>query len=136
MRCVHFKIYELVSQLYYEGYPEYKLWWLFDDRALITLDLLRTQYGKMTVNDWKFGGQYQFRGFRPSGSSVGSEFSQHKFGRAFDVKFGDVPVGVVRQDCIDRRFDCFKHIKAIELNVSWFHFDCRNYEGELLTFVP
>ena len=136
MRCRHFKIWELVPQNYYEGYSEYKLWWLFDDRALLTLDMLRDQYGEMIINNWRSGGQYQYRGFRPANSTTGSEFSQHKYGRAFDIKFLDIPVGVVQQDCIDKKYDCFKYITAIELNTSWLHFDCRNYEGDLLTFVP
>jgi hypothetical protein len=133
-KCEYFKIYELVPKAYYEGYPEYKLWWLFDDRALMTLDLLRKQYGKIVANDWYFGGIYQERGIRPEDSITGALFSQHKYGRAFDLKFKDIPVGVVRQDCIAKRYDCFKYITAIEIEVSWFHFDTRNNTGDLITF--
>ena len=136
MRCKHFKIWELVPPNLYGGYDEYKLWWLFDDRILLTLDMLHDQYGKIVINDWKNGGDLKEGGYRLSTSSIGALFSQHKYGRAADAKFLDVPVGVVRQDCIDRRYDCFKFITAIELGVNWFHFDVRNTDSEeLLTFA-
>lgn len=133
-RCKFFKIYELVPKMYHETYPENKLWLLFDNRVLLTLDLLREQYGKVVVNDWYFGGEFQLRGFRPADTTVGVQFSQHKFGRAFDCKFIDTPVGVVRQDCIDKRYECFKYITAIETGIPWFHFDTRNNDGKLITF--
>ena len=137
MRCKYFKIWELVPKALYNGYEEYKLWWLFDERALWTLDALRDQYGKMVVNDWKSGGEYQERGYRLGGSATGALMSQHKYGRAFDCKFLDAPVAVVRQDCIDRRYPCFEKITAIEIGISWFHFDLRNSDSdELLTFTP
>jgi hypothetical protein len=137
MRCKHFKVWELVPKGLYESSEEYKLWWLFDDRALITLDMLRDQYGKMVINDWKLDGQYQERGLRLPRTTTGALFSQHKYGRAFDIKFIDSPTTVVRQDCIDKKYDCFKFITAIELNISWFHFDVRNTDSkELLTFTP
>jgi hypothetical protein len=136
VKCKHFKIFELVPKSLYNGFEEYKLWWLFDDRALWTLDALRDQYGKMIVNDWYFGGIYQERGFRLGGSLTGALMSQHKYGRAFDCKFLDAPVGVVRQDCIEGKYDCFDRITAIELGVSWFHFDLRNSDSDkLLTFL-
>lgn len=133
-RCEHFKIYELVPREYYEGYSEHKLWLLFDDRALKTLDALRNQYGRITINTWKSGGQYNESGLRSAGTETGAVFSQHKFGRAFDAKFKDAPVGVVRKDCIDKRYDCFLLVSAIELGVKWFHFDTRNNVGDLITF--
>jgi len=137
MRCRHFKIFELVPKDLHEKYEEYKLWWLFDDRVLITLDMLRDQYGHMLMNNWNRGGDRDEAGYRVSSTTTGAPFSQHKFGRAADPKFLDMPVGVVRQDCIDRKYDCFKYITAIELGVNWFHFDVRNTDSEqLLTFKP
>jgi hypothetical protein len=133
-KCTFFRIYELVPKELHETKPTWKLWTLFDDRALITLDRLRSRYGKMTINDWYFGGEYQLRGFRPFDSGTGAEFSQHKFGRAFDCKFSDISNEEVIQECIDKKYGCFDLITAIETGVSWFHFDIRNNTDKLIIF--
>jgi hypothetical protein len=105
----------------------------FDDRALKTIDMLRDRYGPVIINDWKFGGSNYYRGFRPYTTSIGAEYSQHRLGRAFDCKFKYISVEEVRNDI---KFDPFKrefqHITCIEDNVSWLHFDVRNWNKKLL----
>lgn len=131
--CEHFKIYELVPKEF-EHVPDSKLWLLFDDRALKTLDMLRKEFGPVTINNWKVGGLLSQRGFRTA--NVGAVFSQHRFGRAFDCNFKNVSVEEVRQQCKLNQKKCFKYITAIEDDVSWFHFDVRNNDGVLLIFNP
>jgi len=137
---MYFRIEELVSPEIINTPPfdsrKDLLWWLFDDRILITADRLRGRYGRMLCNTWLWGGSTKYRGFRPSGCPVGSKWSQHKFGRALDLVPLDTGVDDIRANIIngeDR--EAHKYVTAIELKVSWLHLDCRNNTG-LLKFSP
>ncbi|MBU1621811.1 MAG: hypothetical protein KJ604_20335, partial [Gammaproteobacteria bacterium] len=92
-KCEHFHLVELLPKLFYnENITKYKdnLWGLFDLRTLITLDRLRKRYGKTYMNDWKWGGNNDSKGFRPPEDPEGAKLSQHRFGRAADPKFESV----------------------------------------------
>ena len=103
-----------------------KLWLMFDYRILWTYDKLRKRYGKITMNDWLWGGHNQYRGWRPFDCPVGAKLSQHKFGRAGDGIF-TMPAEEIRQDILKHQNDYdFQYISVIEGNVSWLHCDCRN----------
>jgi len=132
MRCKHFKIWELVPKVLFESYEEHKLWYLLDDRILLTADLLREQYGKILINNWKTGGDFQERGFRVNHAVTTASLSQHFYGRAIDCSFLDIPLFVVIEDCKAKRYDCFKYITAIEIGITWFHGDCRNSDSDKL----
>lgn len=133
----HFQPYELVPESTYDqfvGEPgdviSLNFWNLFDSRILITADRMREYYGrKIIANSWWWGGSTEYRGFRPSGSGVGAEWSQHKFGRALDV----VIVGMDTEDVVNQILNTphahpFEYITALELNVQWLHFDVRNWD--------
>jgi hypothetical protein len=73
---------------------------------------------------------------RTEGSPFGTEYSQHRFGRAADCIFADVTAEQVRQDVLDNPDDeDFKYITSIELGVDWFHFDVRNC-NRIMTYYP
>jgi|TARA_Y100000310_G_scaffold191970_1_gene191906 hypothetical protein len=136
-KCVHFKIYELVPPGVYRIRGE-KAWELLDDRALITLDMLRDNHGKITVNDWFWGGNYKYSGYRPKDCKEGSKLSQHRMGRAFDLKFIQSHITIVRNDILNNPRK-YPEITAVELNTpTWLHFDVRNYDTSqgILTFKP
>jgi len=123
------------TYLYYEGRRE-KAWRLFDPRILWTADRLRELYGPVYVNNWFWGGPNQWGGWRPGNCPKGAKFSQHKFGRALDLKFKNTTAEEVRADIRannDRPAPgAFRHITCIEKGVSWLHIDCRNYDGLLI----
>ena len=134
-KCDHFKIQELVSPGVYKDRGD-KAWELLDDRLLMTLDKLRERYGPIIVNNWANGGDRQWSGFRTPGSPFYSKYSQHSFGRAADCLFSRTTAGIVRQDILLKPFDsAFMLIGAIELGVSWLHFDVRNCD-RIKTFRP
>lgn len=127
----HFKLYELFPKDFYQEFKHEgdKMWWLLDDRGLMTLDMLRDRYGKVFMNNWYWGGDKQYRGYRPPDTRIGAEWSQHKFGRGFDSKFADLNAEDIRQDILNDPFDPdFEYITCIEMNVSWLHFDVRNWD--------
>jgi hypothetical protein len=107
---------------------------LLDDRLLITLDDLRKAYGSITINDWLWGGKNHWRGLRTSDSPVGTQYSQHRFGRAADCTFRHVSAEDVRADILNHP-DRFPLINSVELDTSWLHFDVRNCE-RIKTYRP
>lgn len=159
-KCKHFKLDELVPPEILDQVKDkpWKGWCMFDDRALITLDKLQEKYGTTTVNNYKWGGNRKYSGFRPHNCVIcdkcsncwaynvqfndncpkcdsyefkplGSKFSQHKFGRGFDLIFKHESAEKVREYVLSHS-DEFPFITAIELGVSWFHFDTRNMDRE------
>lgn len=120
-----------------------QIWRLMDYRVLWTLDMLREYFGTAVCNDYQWGGKNSYRVYRPAIDLIDVEHikqtgdikpawssftSQHCFGRAADCKFAFVTAADVRLDI--RRYpmaDRYKYITAIEDNVSWLHFDVRNW---------
>ena len=125
-QCRHFVIQELVPPQVYKDRGE-KAWELLDEKALRTLDALRDEFGPCTVNDWHIGGKRKWSGLRTIGCGVGTEYSQHRFGRAFDCLFRDAKAQTVREVVLRKRKSFFPYITGIETNITWFHFDCRNH---------
>lgn len=133
-KCKHFKIQELVPKHVYKDRGD-KAWYLLDDRALETLDQLREQFGPVTVNNWMWGGGRQWSGLRTEQSPVGTMYSQHRLGRAFDPLFR-VDIDEVRSYVLDHP-DEFPYIRGIEMKVAWLHFDLGNRPGNHInTYNP
>ena len=133
--CKHFDIEELVPpetmNLVSAG-DRWKLWMLFDPLALMTLDSLRDRYGTTYVNDWAIGRKDKYRGYRPYICRVGSQFSQHRRGAAFDLTFVSIDAYEVRGELkamtpMQLESAGFQYITRIEDSVSWFHFDMGNW---------
>lgn len=135
----HFKLVELVSKSDYDSLGE-KCWELLDERALITLDALREDLGRpITINTWKSGGQFNWRGYRSrayykSDSAYITSRSQHKFGRAFDFDVKGMSAEDVRQ-YIYKNKSKFPYISFIETEVNWVHIDTRNCRA-ITTWSP
>ena len=123
-KCKHFALHELIPPHVYEERGQ-KGWELLDDRALRTLDALRDRFGVITVNNWHWGGERKWSGLRTAESPYFSPYSQHTFGRAFDCVFHETTAEEVRQIILKDK-TAFTDICALELDVSWVHFDCRN----------
>lgn len=113
----------------------HRVWWLFDPRLLYIADRLRVRFGPMRINDWAMGGDLNYRGFRPEGCGVGSEFSDHKFGRALDLSAwnGSVSAVEMREAILaDPWHEDFQYITVIEMDVDWLHFGVRNRDKAAL----
>ena len=133
MKSKYFKLYELVDKDTYARYGE-KAWKFLDSRAIEMLDKLKEHFasGTITINNYHWKGDRQWSGLRTPKSMYFSQYSQHTFGRAFDCVFSDYDVNDVRDFIIANSAE-FPHIKGIELDVGWLHFDVRN-EDEVIKF--
>lgn len=132
-KCKHFKLEELVPPSIFRDYGE-RAWQFLDERALKMLDKLRAKFGKITVNDWEWGGTNKYRGFRPHYCTIGATQSQHRFGRGFDCIFEDTTAEEVRKYIMENPKE-FRFINSMEVDVSWLHFDVRNCQ-RILTYKP
>lgn len=157
----HFELHELVYPEIYEQYHRtnrlHLVWGILDRYALWTIDQLRKRYGSCTINNWyqktdkgftirKGSGVFIESGLRKDDTTTGSSLSQHKFGRAFDLKFRNIAApdivkemdnmglfksGSWRSDP-DPKFDPFRYLTTIERSLngvpcSWLHVDTRLY---------
>jgi hypothetical protein len=137
----HFSAKELVPPSVYDIRGDKSIQ-LFDTNALKLLDWLRDRYGSATVNDWAWSGNYSQSGLRTvefygSWEKYNKSFSQHKYGRAFDVKFKEATAQEIRED--------LKAVWAVvglgfpitlEDDVSWLHVDTRWQERAVTSFKP
>ena len=120
-----FELYELLSKDSHKKHKDNKFAWLmFDERLLHDLQNLRDLFGKITINDWYWGGNNEWRGIRTKESPWYSSTSQHSYGRAVDLIFNNVTAEQVRTYILSHQKD-FK-IRRLEKDVSWLHFDYGN----------
>lgn len=132
MKSEHFAIQELVPREIYEQRGKLA-WQLLDPTAVNVLNQLRDTFGPLTVNTWLWGGNFTLSGFRPPKSSVGAALSQHRFGRAFDVKPSNTTVQemykAIREEEEGWRSKGLTTLENIDLTPTWLHFDVR-WTGE------
>lgn len=131
--CRYFTIEELVPRSVYRDRSQ-KAWELLDTNMLKVIDRLRDKFGSMTINSWRWGGDREWSGLRTPDSPYFSLYSQHSFGRAFDIIFNDITVEEVREYILDNPEE-FPEIGGVELDTSWLHIDGRNYTG-IKRFTP
>jgi len=114
-----------------------KVW---DKRILITADRLRERYGPMLCNTYVFGGNHQFRGWRPWKCSVGATYSQHKFGRAIDLEPVQVTVNEIHADMRrrGREIPAFEYVGRVEdaPGMTWLHVDICMITFPIISMTP
>lgn len=99
--------------------------WFLDPRVITIAQLLRTRTAAITIN----GNGYNMSGFRPPYTKVGASLSQHRFGRAIDVKVkGWTPTEIQKE--IEDNFEIYQKaglttIENVEFTKTWNHLDCR-----------
>ena len=130
MANVLFKPYELVDRDTYSKFGDSSLMFI-DNRALETLDDLKTIFyrGTMVINNWHWNGDRQWSGLRTPESPYYSTYSQHSFGRAIDFVCSDYTPEEIRQFILNNN-DKFPHIRRLEKDVNWVHFDLANTGSE------
>jgi len=137
--CKHFKINELVPYDYYEKYKdqEWKLWMMFDDRALITIDLIREFIDiPIIINSQNYhGSKFDLSGVRPENANTGAMFSQHKFGRAFDLKFYSDKWTPEKLRLYMKEIGCFNEGFRNNFNYSFLDLKDYNKKDRLIDYI-
>lgn len=107
-------------------------WQLLDPDILRAADWLRGIFGPITVNNSYLGGRYSESGLRRWDTTVGATYSQHKFGRALDLKF-KAPVtpqqvyAHIMANQNEARANGITTVEDINRTPTWLHIDCRNW---------
>ena len=144
-QCEHFILQELVDRQTYLEYGD-KAWEFFDPRALFSLDAIwdlinsyRVQKGykprRVYINNWYWGGDREWSGFRPCSCPVGAVCSPHRRGCAFDFIVEGLAASDVRKRILISQYtnDDLKYITRMEhlkngTPINWVHFDSVNYD--------
>ncbi len=135
----NFYLQEFIDPDTYKRFGASSVW--FIDRKIINLaQFIRERLGKpCTVNNWHSNGSYKYSGFRPPKCTVGASMSQHRFGRAMDLKVKGITPDELRAE-LKNNYSIYKRfgLGAIEDGAfapTWCHIDVRETE-ELLIVKP
>lgn len=127
MKSAHLIIQDLISPELFRERGE-AAWELIDSRLVLTLDQIWDATGPFVVNDWHQGGKYKESGLRSWGSATGAPLSQHKFGRAADVKSRLMRTKDLHEFLLANasKFPFLTTLEDVHSTPTWVHVDCRN----------
>jgi hypothetical protein len=137
----HFSLKELVCPHVYNRFGE-TAWQFFDDKMLMTIDLLRDQLGAIYVNNWDIDGLFTQRGFRCLQCALVQDaikesrlyVSPHMTGQGVDFDVESMTAAKVRLWLVGNQVKLPYPIR-LEKNVSWVHLDSRDAgKGKVFLF--
>jgi hypothetical protein len=128
----NFWLHELVDKTTFERFGDFSQRFLDPDTVKL-VQSFRERYGSTTVNNWRQGGNLQYRGFRPPNCSIGGMFSQHKYGRGFDLNCKDATPDEIREDIMANE-ELFLNMGLTRIEdgafaPTWLHID-RAWTGD------
>jgi len=136
----NFILQEFVPKGIWEKYRKKSIW--FIDYKIVTIaEFFRNRYGKpVTINNWHKGGKRNESGLRDFDTSTGALRSQHKYGRAIDMKWLIEPMNMneIREDIKNWQNEFMEAgLTTIEEKTdSWIHADTRYTGLNYIYFVP
>lgn len=141
MLSEHFLIQEFIPIEIFLQYGNNSQWFI-DPRIVNICEWIRVKTGHaVTINNWHTGGQYNYSGFRPPLCKIGATLSQHRFGRAVDIKIAGLTVeevfALIKRNFIELNKLGLTTVENIAATLTWNHLDTR-YTGmnELLIVNP
>ena len=140
----NFYLQEFVDEGTYKQWGDSSIWFV-DPRIITLAQFIRERLGKpCTINNWHSGGQYQYSGFDPPGGyRKATSLSQHRFGRAIDLKVSGMESNgapELRAD-IQGHWDLYHKATAIttiedgNYAPTWCHIDIRTTGMDELKIV-
>lgn len=105
--------------------------WFIDIRIVHVCQYLRDLTQKsLTVNNWYWDGSYNNSGFRKADASIGAIMSQHKYGRAADIKIEGLDPKEIEQIVYDNWIELrrlgLSTIEKVSSTPTWMHLDVRH----------
>lgn len=123
----NFLLQEFVPPQIYDVYGERSRQFL-DQGLIVLVQALRDDLNRsIVINNWHSGGKYKESGFRMPHTTTGAPLSQHKFGRAVDIKVAGMVPEEVRK-YIRLNFEYYRSLglTTIEKDTpTWTHLDLR-----------
>lgn len=114
---------------------------LIDPKIVAICDLLREKAGPLIVNNWHNKGKYKSSGFRAIWDTTGGVLSQHRCGRAADVKSRTLKPAQLLSTIMQHKAEFMAAgltcIESLQFTPTWLHLDCRPTGlGELVFVAP
>ena len=120
----NFYLSEFIDPDTYKRFGDSSIWFI-DPQIIQVAQFIRTRFDRsVTIN----GGGYKYSGFDPpEGFRKATSLSQHRFGRAIDIKTDNMPE--IYRDILQSPELYIKvgltTIENIEATPTWLHLDCR-----------
>ena len=125
MNNKYFKTQELISRAVYEEKGDRAIDFL-NPKILEVLVFIREGLNvPLIVNNWSFGGRFQYRGYREPQCKEGAKKSQHREGNAIDFHSTILSPEAIR-NWIKRNADKLPYPIRLEEDVNWVHIDLAN----------
>jgi len=105
---------------------------LIDKRCIYAAYAFRIEFGTISINDWLYGGDVNFRGYRPENCPIGVKRSMHKKGQAVDLVFLDTSIESVKR-AVQRDNYYWRYvvgITRIELGTPHLHIDFKETNND------
>jgi len=115
--------------------------WFINMKVVLFSQWLKDRCGdaSVTINDWKWGGPYQYSGYRPPDCDIGAKESSHKRGLAIDVKVKGWHPDRIRKlikdnfKFLNEKFE----VSGYELDTpTWTHIDFRWTNSTVIYEIP
>lgn len=126
----HFNIKELVPESLIKVYGEKDSWNFIKPEAIMGLNIIRLLWNKpLIINTWAYGGNIQFRGWRPMDCEIGAKHSSHKEGLAFDLVTANPSDHKALWELVrdSHSLSGATEIENIKLTPTWVHVSWRNF---------
>lgn len=118
---------EFYSEKFFNEFKDrpYIIYNAISPKLICLVQFIRKDINKpVTVNNWRFGGDYHYSGYREAGCAVGSIYSRHRLGLCADLKVRGVDAPELQQYLKDHYYDKFKEqgLTGIEEETpTWTH---------------
>lgn len=140
----NFEIQEFVPPEIYNKYGEKSTWFISPEIPIIAQELRDSLSDKFSgnrvivkINDWHTGGDYKYSGYRPPNIDdeiKGAFLSQHKLGKAMDIKVylnnNKLDPKEIYKFILDNKTKFMNlgltTMEDINYTKTWNHLDCRN----------
>jgi len=135
-----FHIEEFVPKETFEKWGEKSIWFINPNIVLFS-QWLKTTLDDVSVviNDWKWGGSYNYSGYRPPDCAIGAKESSHRRGIAVDIKIKGYHPERIR-DLIRQNFQMLNErfgVTGYEVGTdTWVHVDFRWTNIDKLYEIP
>ena len=138
-----FKAFEITDSATYAKFGE-QAFQFFRIEALQMLDQLSDLFKDraITINNWKSGGEFQWRGLRtldyPEKDANGqpkSPRSAHRLGAAFDFNVSGLTPQQVYQIILAAKPSKIRRMEDISITTGWTHCDTYEWDGDGILIV-
>ena len=135
----NFRLQEFIDPITYKRFRASSIWFMDSKLFNIAQEVRDLTHSPVKINDWANSGQYRESGLRNWETLTGAKYSQHKFGRAIDIKVQGWGVEDVYK-LIMKHEEKFRYlglttIESINKTPTWIHLDTRNWAIDKIHIV-